>query len=182
MSKQLAEESHAPKGRATPLITRQVIEEHRAALLAHARRLVRRPEDAEDAVQEAWIGALHSAASFEGRASLRTWRTSILRRRVVDGYRKQRLYVPLTSELPGPADPERRDLEEAAARAKTALAQLQELERRAIMLCDIDDCDRAEAAAHLRITRGHLRVLLHRARAKLERQLQAEGFGAEVLC
>ena len=176
-----AEESPAQARATTPLITPEVIEQYSPALLSHARRLLSRREDAEDAVQETWISALHSAPSYEGRASLRSWLTAILRRRVVDRYRR-RMFVPFASEPAADAELDAHDLHEATARAKHALAELHELERRAIVLCDLDGWDRAEAAADMRVTRGHLRELLHRARNKLERALRAEGIGAEILC
>ncbi|NOZ13511.1 MAG: sigma-70 family RNA polymerase sigma factor [Acidobacteria bacterium] len=43
---------------------------------------------AEDMVQETFLAALKSTASFEGRSSERTWLTGILKRKIVDHYRK----------------------------------------------------------------------------------------------
>jgi DNA-directed RNA polymerase specialized sigma24 family protein len=55
------------------------------------------------------------------------------------------------------------------------MENLTELERRAVTLCDVDDLDRDEASEAMGVTRGHLRVLLHRGRHKLEASLRAEG-------
>lgn len=164
------------------VITRQVVEENEAALLALARRMLRRPEDAEDAVQEAWISALKSAPTFERRANLRTWLTAILRRRIFDHYHGERTFDAGVDELAVFTAPEHYDLHEAATRAVGELSKLQELERTAITLCDLDDCDRGEAAARMHVTRGHLRVLLHRGRSKLHEYLRAQDVGAEILC
>src|SRR3990167_63763 len=47
---------------------------------------------AEDAVQEALIGALKNAKSFGGRAALKTWVFAILKNKIADALRqKQRL-------------------------------------------------------------------------------------------
>jgi RNA polymerase sigma-70 factor (TIGR02960 family) len=46
---------------------------HRSELLAHCYRMLGSPHDAEDALQEALVGAWKGWAGFEGRSSLRTW-------------------------------------------------------------------------------------------------------------
>jgi RNA polymerase sigma-70 factor, ECF subfamily len=49
------------------------LQEHRAALTAHCRRLLGSAFEAEDAVQETFVRAWRAFDRFEGRASLRTW-------------------------------------------------------------------------------------------------------------
>ncbi len=46
---------------------------HRRELLAHCYRMLGSPHDAEDALQEALVGAWRGWAGFEGRSSVRTW-------------------------------------------------------------------------------------------------------------
>ena len=43
---------------------------------------------AKDLVQETFFAGLKSARNFEGRSSEKTWLTSILKRKVIDHYRK----------------------------------------------------------------------------------------------
>lgn len=165
------------------LITTQTIEELSPALFNFALRTVGRREDAEDLVQETWFSALKTASTFEGRSSLRSWLTSILRRRIADRYRRERRTLCLDEEQhesQGRAPTEQHDWEEAFGFASKALAELAGLERSAITLCDVEDLDRDEVAARLQITRGHLRVLLHRARSKMEYALRRDGIGAEL--
>ena len=46
---------------------------HRRELLAHCYRMLGSPHDAEDALQEALVGAWKGWEGFEGRSSVRTW-------------------------------------------------------------------------------------------------------------
>jgi RNA polymerase sigma-70 factor (TIGR02960 family) len=49
------------------------IEAHRPELLAHCYRLLGSVHDAEDALQEALLGAWRGLSGFQGRSSVRTW-------------------------------------------------------------------------------------------------------------
>ncbi len=64
------------------------IESHRPYLVRYALSQLRDSQLAEEAVQEALLSALESLSNFEGKSSLRTWLTSILRFKVVDLQRK----------------------------------------------------------------------------------------------
>jgi RNA polymerase sigma-70 factor, ECF subfamily len=166
---------------AAAVITPSTIQELSPGLFAFAYRAVRQREEAEDLVQDTWISALRTVPSFEGRSSLRTWLVSILRRRIADRFRRDRPSEELQEErftFDGSAPEERLGDHEAANIATAAMAELTELERRAVMLCDVQDMDRDEASEAMGVTRGHLRVLLHRGRHKLEATLRANGIAA----
>ena len=64
------------------------IEQHRAYLARYALAQLRDAELAEEAVQEALVAALEGIATFDGRSTLRTWLTSILRFKVIDIQRR----------------------------------------------------------------------------------------------
>jgi len=64
------------------------IEGHRPYLVRYALSQLRDAQLAEEAVQEALLSALESLSSFEGKSSLRTWLTSILRFKVIDLQRR----------------------------------------------------------------------------------------------
>ena len=166
---------------AAPIITSSTIQELSPGLFAFAYRAVRQREEAEDLVQDTWMSALRTVPSFEGRSSLRTWLVSILRRRIADRFRRSRPVEPLEEERHAGepvAHEERLDAFEAATLATRAMEELTELERRAVTLCDVQDLDRDEASHVMGVTRGHLRVLLHRGRHKLEASLKAAGVEA----
>lgn len=165
-------------------ITPATIQELSPGLFAFAYRAVRQREEAEDLVQETWVSALRTVARFEGRSSLRTWLVSILRRRIADRFRRARPAEVLEEERlagDGRAAEDELDTFEAATIAANAMGELTELERSAVTLCDVHDLDRDEASAQLGVTRGHLRVLLHRARQKLGAALKASGVAAPAL-
>ncbi|MEY4508639.1 MAG: hypothetical protein RLZZ450_761 [Pseudomonadota bacterium] len=166
---------------AATLITPSAIRDLTPGLFAFAYRVVRQREEAEDLVQDTWSSALRSAPSFEGRSSLRTWVISILRRRIADRYRRAHPSELFDEDEYAYDDTtvDQLDARLAANIATRAMSQLTELEREAVTLCDVHDYDRDEASEKLQVTRGHLRVLLHRGRAKLEASLRASGVGAE---
>ena len=160
------------------LINPTTIAELSPGLFAFAYRAVRQREEAEDLVQDTWISALRTVPSFEGRSSLRTWLVSILRRRIADRFRKTRHAEVFEEDKVSVEDeaPEQRiDTYDTAQIAARAMEQLSELERTAVQLCDVEDMDRDEASAKMGVTRGHLRVLLHRGRHKLEATLRSQG-------
>ena len=64
------------------------IESHRPYLLRYALSQLRDGPLAEEAVQEALVSALESVGSFNGKSTLRTWLTSILRFKVIDLQRR----------------------------------------------------------------------------------------------
>jgi RNA polymerase sigma-70 factor (ECF subfamily) len=65
------------------------IEGHRPYLVRYALSQLRDPVLAEEAVQEALLAALEGIGKFDGRSTLRTWLTSILRFKVIDIQRRQ---------------------------------------------------------------------------------------------
>src|SRR5436190_21546301 len=64
------------------------IESHRPYLVRYALAQLRDAMLAEEAVQEALLAALEGIDGFDGRSTLRTWLTSILRFKVVDLQRR----------------------------------------------------------------------------------------------
>jgi RNA polymerase sigma-70 factor (ECF subfamily) len=68
---------------------RAEIESHRPYLMRYALAQLRDSQLAEEAVQEALLAALEGVSGFDGRSTLRTWLTSILRFKVIDLQREQ---------------------------------------------------------------------------------------------
>ncbi|MFW5876859.1 MAG: RNA polymerase sigma factor [Myxococcota bacterium] len=161
----------------------QAIREAEPVLMAFAVRAVRREEVARDLVQDTFVAAIENRASFQGRSKLRTWLVGILSRKIVDHFRKTRREV-LTDIPPEPDSPSRfapapenppearLDHRKALKVVESAMGALSELERLAVLLCDVEQADRKDACNMMGVQPTHLRVLLHRGRHKLRKALE----------
>ena len=175
-----------------------LVDEWSPAMLRVAQVHVANRQSAEDVVQEAWMAALRGLASFEGRSSLRTWVMGIvfnIARR--QGTREHR-QVPDASLTGGPTvDPDRFQgpderypggwkqfpsswpspedgavSDEMVTLIYLALAKLPARQRAVIELHDVHGYDSQEVAEILQLSAGNQRILLHRARAGVRRELE----------
>jgi RNA polymerase sigma-70 factor (ECF subfamily) len=134
------------------------------------------PAAAEDAMQDAFLGAWRGAKSFRAEASVRNWLLTILRNAVYRQYRR-RVDEPSESEpLPalgvaagwGEDSPEalalRRESREILTRA---MNQLAEADREVLLLRDIENLAGADVASILGLTIPAMKTRLHRARLRL---------------
>lgn len=67
----------------------QLVAEYHGRLLAFARRQLGQDSDADDVVQDTFVGLLKSLGGYRGEAGLETWLFQILRRRIADHFRRQ---------------------------------------------------------------------------------------------
>ena len=65
----------------------QLVARYHGRLLAFARRQLKRPADAEDLVQEAFVAFLTNRTRFDPTRSIETFLFTTLRRRIIDTYR-----------------------------------------------------------------------------------------------
>ena len=63
--------------------------EHTHYLKSYALRKVQDRDLAEDLVQDTLLAALNSGRRFEGRSSMRTWLTGILKHKIIDTFRER---------------------------------------------------------------------------------------------
>src|SRR5258707_14438305 len=64
------------------------VEEHGDGLYRYALLRVRRPEIAEELVQETFFAAVRTSGSFRGKSSERSWLCGILKNKICDHFRK----------------------------------------------------------------------------------------------
>lgn len=169
-----------------------LFESCRGRLYYQALRILTRPQDAEDAVQEAMLAAFAHLRRFQRGADFLTWATRIVINAALQHVRKTRTKptVPwdqVDTEFEGPSfteylrDPQPTP-EELLARLEqqemleNALHKLPVEMRRAIQLCKSTDYSLKEVASALGLPVSTLKARLHRGRralmVRLKRQTQ----------
>ncbi|HUS46692.1 MAG TPA: sigma-70 family RNA polymerase sigma factor [Phycisphaerae bacterium] len=155
-----------------------LVDRHGGRLYALGLRLAGNAVDAEDVVQDTFVGAFRGLRGFRGHASVKTWLTRILMNRVARLHRSRRRrraeLVGLVIEGMG----------EAAGGAATAevradirmdvaavLAGLAEDYRTVIVLRELQHMSYNEIADVLCVPRGTVESRLFRARQKLRELL-----------
>ena len=145
-------------------------------------------ELAKDLVQETFIAGLQSAPHFKGNAAERTWLVAILKRKVIDQYRRAnsrkgkaevRMGFPPNSDREGEwlermaADPDSTlendalENEELGLAIQRCLSALPERQARAFTLKTIQGMETEDVCKELGINSSNLWVMIHRARTAL---------------
>ena len=165
-----------------------IVRAHSGRLLSVARRFLGNNEDAQDAVQDAFIRAFKAIHTFEARAQLHTWLHRILVNTALMKLRERRRRPTESIDdlLPsysadGHQTVASRDWSDAllerketAGIVRQAIARLPDQYREVLVLRDIEEKDTAEAAEILGTTSNVVKVRLHRARQALRTLLDRE--------
>ncbi|MGI5169980.1 sigma-70 family RNA polymerase sigma factor [Spirillospora sp. CA-253888] len=158
---------------------------HRAALLQSAMRMTRNREDAEDLLNETYLKAFRHRQQFTPGTNDRAWLFRILTNTYITFYRQQRsrpALVPFRDEWGeetgalSPVVAQRSAEAEALDRftdpeVKAALRVLSAEFRAVLYLADVEGYAYREIAERLGIPLGTVMSRLHRARARLRREL-----------
>lgn len=149
---------------------------HRRAY-AVAFRLLGQREDAEDAVQHAFLRLYEARAAYNAHWRLNTWFYRILTNACVDELRRRRPAVPLDDlELPAGETPERALTRGEQRRLlQTALAALPLEARIVLTLYYGEERSYQEIGAIRGISTNTVKTQLRRGRLKLKRALSARG-------
>ena len=143
---------------------------------AVALRTIRDPEEAADALQDAFISAFRAAGNFRAESQVTTWLHRIVVNACLDRIRRRqsRPTVPLpeTGEYNEPASPRDSMSErETSLLVREALDQLPENQRAPIVLVDVEGYSVAETAKMLGIAEGTVKSRCARGRGKLAKVL-----------
>ncbi len=148
-------------------------------LSAHARRLLRDPETARDAVQAAWVEIVRGLGSLRDPAAFPAWAYRIVTRRcaaVIGGRRRDRATVAdLSREIlstPPSAPPQ--EAADGEARLRSAVRDLPPDQRAAIALHHFEGLSVAETAVALDVPAGTVKTRLMHARRKLKAALEGD--------
>ncbi|MFT3860055.1 RNA polymerase sigma factor SigM [Micropruina sp.] len=153
-----------------------LLERHADRLWSLALRVMRNPEDAADALQDAMISAFRRAGSFRGDAAVTTWLHRIVVNACFDRLRRiaARPAEPLPEDLDrspaliAPDDPATDAVRASIADEVTeALAQIGADQRAALVLIDLEGYSMDEAARILGCAPGTVKSRCSRGRARL---------------
>jgi len=151
-----------------------LVARHQDRLWAVALRMMRNPEDAADALQDAYVAAFRRAASFRGEARVTTWLHRVVVNSCLDRLRSLRVRIadPLPEDLDragelGRAEPDPLEAAERHDQVAAALGVLNPDQRAALVLVDMYGYPVDEAAAILGCAAGTVKSRCARGRAKL---------------
>ena len=175
------------------------VDDHGDCLYRYAVLRVRRPEVAEDLVQEVFCAAVRTQSSFRRKSSERSWLCGILKNKICDYFRKLGRETCFTDlefledEMShkfidqgwnhdlGPAEwkSEAEVVMDRAEFWKTFRDCLSKLPARVgdvFMLREMEEMETAQICEALRISQNNLWVMLHRARMALRECLELNWF------
>jgi RNA polymerase sigma-70 factor (ECF subfamily) len=153
-------------------------------LLVVARRILRNEQDAQDAVQEAFLAAFEQIGNFKGLARLGTWLHRIVVNAALGRLRRLQRHPeqPIEDLLPHFGEGEHQidppapwkdtsdmilQQQESRALVQHCISQLPETYRTVLLLRDIEELDTEETARVLGTSPGTVKTRLHRARQAL---------------
>jgi RNA polymerase sigma-70 factor (ECF subfamily) len=177
--------------------------EHRRYLFRYAIAQLRESQTAEEVVQDALLAAVEASASFQGKSSVRTWLTAILKHKIIDAKRRD-AKNPVVDVVAGLDSEE--DLEDFSAlyfkqdghwhepppawsnpeqsfennmfwkAFEECLDNLPPTTARAFYLREINELDTEEICKELAISTSNCWVMLYRARMNLRECLERRWF------
>jgi RNA polymerase sigma-70 factor (ECF subfamily) len=157
----------------------QLVERYRGELQVHAYRMLGSLDDAQDAVQEAFLGVWRAADRFIAeRAKPSTWLLTLVHRRAVDLVRREqrRRAEPLRPDTEAGAEPA--DEAEVAMRRETIREALRELppeQREAIELAYYGGYTQSELAERLGQPLGTIKSRMFTGLSRLRELLGEPG-------
>jgi RNA polymerase sigma-70 factor (ECF subfamily) len=170
--------------RGSPEAIEALLERYEPRVYRFSLKMCRHPEDARDVLQETLLALARSVTDFRGAASLSTWLYTIARSYCIKKRRRSKFapeaLVSLESEsreaaqaLPDPArGPDALLENERLRRAlEQAIARLGPGDREVLALRDIEGLSAAETAQVTGLSVEAVKSRLHRARARVRRQL-----------
>jgi RNA polymerase sigma-70 factor, ECF subfamily len=149
----------------------ELVQRHRDRMWAVSLRTLGDPDEAADALQDAFISAFRSAGSFRGQSQVTTWLHRIVVNACLDRMRRRQARAALPLPEAGPGEPAMPG--DAMADRDTRLAvddalrSLPVEQRAAIVLTDVEGYSVAETARLLGVAEGTVKSRCARGRARL---------------
>ncbi|MCM4160766.1 RNA polymerase sigma factor [Antarcticibacterium flavum] len=141
-----------------------------------AKRFLKDPFEAEDAMQEAFIKAFLKLHQYNGDVTFGAWLKRIVINKCIDKLKSRKLeLVALNEHVLGTADEDENwqiDDGIGIEQVKKAIEDLPEKYKYPLMLYLIEGYDHEEIAEILNITQVASRTLVHRGKKKLQEELK----------
>ncbi len=153
----------------------ELVRRYQRAAYAVALSVTGKPQDAEDAAQEAFLVALQRLDDCRNPARFAGWLLAIVRNRARNLIRRESLrageQIPVSARTSDPGPDKMADISALRGRLKEALSTLSELQREIVLLHDLEGWKHDEIAARLEMPSGTIRSHLHFARKALRAEL-----------
>jgi len=150
---------------------------HNRRVFRATRAILKRDDEAEDVMQEAYVRAYEHLGEFRGEASFATWITRIAIHEAFSRKRREQRFAPLDSapaestimSLESPRSPEQQvNDQQLRAVLERAIDALPDEFRAVFVLRAVEQMSGAEVAACLEIPEETVKTRLHRARLRLQ--------------
>jgi RNA polymerase sigma-70 factor (ECF subfamily) len=148
----------------------ELVERHAANLYRLACALTGDSAEAEDVMQETFLGAFQRMGTFRGRSSVKTWLVSILNRQAARHHRRRMRHPALPFEEPF-EQPAAEHAADTRMDVAEALGRLSPEHRQVLVLREVQGMTYAEIAEVLAVPLGTVESRLFRARQELRAQL-----------
>ncbi|MFI6500042.1 RNA polymerase sigma factor SigM [Nonomuraea typhae] len=150
----------------------EIVKRHRDRMWAVALRTLGDPDEAADAVQDAFVSAYRKAATFRGEAAVTTWLHRIVVNACLDRMRRKSVRPVADDELIEAAErdtpmPDQTLEREVSMEVSAALKLLPADQRAALVLVDMMGYSVEDAAQVLEVPSGTVKSRCARGRAKL---------------
>lgn len=150
----------------------EIVKRHRDRMWAVALRTLGDPDEAADAVQDAFVSAYRKAHSFRGEAAVTTWLHRIVVNACLDRMRRKSVRPVADDELIEAAErdtpmPDQTAEREVSMEVSAALKLLPADQRAALVLVDMMGYSVEDAAQVLSVPSGTVKSRCARGRAKL---------------
>lgn len=134
---------------------------------------------AEDVTAQVFFKALSSASTFRNEGSYQSWLFRIAHNSIVSWRTSKSNGVIVLDQMPDSVDPEPSPIAKAISDEESTLVRKKVLalppaQREVVALRYLHDFSIEEIAGVTRRTRGAVRILLHRARSRLRRDLEGK--------
>ncbi|MGC2175006.1 MAG: RNA polymerase sigma factor [Acidimicrobiales bacterium] len=172
-----------------------LVSRYHEPLVRVARYYVANDASAEDVAQDTWIAVLRGIERFEGRSTLKTWLFRICVNRARTAGVKEHRTIPVdvmaaeASVSPSrfnqggmwadPPVPFTDTIDDALVNGPlvhlvhASIARLPATSRAVVTLRDVEGLSTAEVAELLELSEANVRVILHRCRAKIRSEVEA---------